>query len=399
MIIMNKMKNVHVIVATGKWGQDHLRYRRHRLAEFLKMHSETEEVIWICPSSNKPEKPYEKLENGIIQFPIADILPPRIFRFSRFFDVFYKSKLEPFIQYLTNKKAEKNVKFILWYTYPGFPAISNMFMWDKIMYDCSDLWVAPVGGDSNLLTKLREESIRRSENRIITAASKIICTSDFLGEKIKENPRSSGKQIVVIENGVEYDLFQSSQLIHDERMDKLGKPILGYIGGIKPKLDFSIIKKLAREHKDATILFIGPDGTNGDSEFKELLSLPNVVWLGKVNPLNVPSYMSRVDIGILPYKNSIYNQAVFPLKLFEFIASGKLVVGMNLPSTTKYSQENVYYHTSSGSDFLNVIHEIIVGKIYDKNSEYRKKTAKSMSWEGIFTKMYSLTKDNDSLFL
>ncbi|WP_394186932.1 glycosyltransferase [Metabacillus halosaccharovorans] len=398
-MIMKKNKNVHVIVSTGKWGQDHLRYRRHRLAEFLKMHNETEEVVWLCPSSNKSEKPYEKLENGIIQFPISDILPPRIFRFSRFFDVFYKEKLQPFIEYLSKLKTENNLKFILWYTYPGFPAIPQMFIWDKVIYDCSDLWVAPVGGDSNLLTKLREESIRRSENRIITSASNIICTSDFLGEKIKNNPRSSGKKIDVIENGVEYDLFQSSQVKEDKRMDKLSNPILGYIGGIKPKLDFASIKALAKEHDNGTILFIGPDGTNGDTEFKDLLTLPNVVWLGKVDPLDVPSYMNKIDIGILPYKKSIYNQAVFPLKLFEFIASGKLVVGMNLPSTSKYNQEDVYYHTNSERDFLKVINEIILKNTYKENCDYRKQIAKRMSWEDIFTKMYALTKDDDSLFL
>ena len=43
---------IHVIVATGEWGQDQLRYRRHRLAEFLAGRKETKEVIWVCPSEN-----------------------------------------------------------------------------------------------------------------------------------------------------------------------------------------------------------------------------------------------------------------------------------------------------------------------------------------------------------
>ncbi|MFB8735909.1 hypothetical protein ACEQPO_26335 [Bacillus sp. SL00103] len=32
---------IHVVVATGEWGQDGLRYRRHRLAEFLASDPET----------------------------------------------------------------------------------------------------------------------------------------------------------------------------------------------------------------------------------------------------------------------------------------------------------------------------------------------------------------------
>ncbi|MDI5791349.1 hypothetical protein PO124_31960 [Bacillus licheniformis] len=93
--------------------------------------------------------------------------------------------------------------------------------------------------------------------------------------------------------------------------------VLGFIGGIKPKLDLSSSKKLP-EQKRVDILFVGPDGTNGDEDFKALLEEDNVIWTGPAAPSEVPAYMNVVDIGIMPYKPSPYNNAVFPLKLFEF---------------------------------------------------------------------------------
>lgn len=64
--------------------------------------------------------------------------------------------------------------------------------------------------------------------------------------------------------------------------------------------------------------------------------------------------MQLVDIGIMPYKNSPYNDAVFPLKLFEFLAAGKPVVGCNLSSTSKIKRPFVYEYVegSDPADFI-----------------------------------------------
>ena len=90
------------------------------------------------------------------------------------------------------------------------------------------------------------------------------------------------------------------------------------------------------------ILFVGPDGTNGDPSFQHALKLPNVIWTGAVAPEEVPAYMKLIDVGMMPYKQSPYNQAVFPLKLYEFLAAGIPVVGLNLPSTERLKENDVY---------------------------------------------------------
>ena len=79
-------------------------------------------------------------------------------------------------------------------------------------------------------------------------------------------------------------------------------------------------------------------------KIKSLLTESNILWTGSVAPSIIPKYMNLIDIGIMPYKLSQYNQAVFPLKLFEFLAAGKSVVGMHLPSTKKYAAKSVYIH-------------------------------------------------------
>ncbi|EME73358.1 glycosyltransferase [Bacillus sonorensis] len=383
---MGDEKVIHVIVATGEWGQDQLRYRRHRLAEFLAEQQETKEVFWVCPAAEAPQEAFTKLHNGIIQFAVKDFLKKKMFRFARYRDVFYQKKLRLLLERLkTEVEAEK---VCLWYTFPGFPLLSSLYDWDHIVYDCSDLWAAPISGKRNLASTFRQKVIFEAESRIIKAANTIFCTSEHLRQNVENRLGEEGKPVFTVENGVEYDFFA----LNHERAEVLSGrkgTVLGFIGGIKPKLDFKLVKKAARAKKDWIFLFVGPDGTNGDADFKEMLEEDNVVWTGPAAPAEVPAYMNVIDIGIMPYKPSPYNDAVFPLKLFEFLAAGKPVAGMNLPSTKKVEKEDVYRHMT-GSDpgaFTALCEEL--ERSYDDPSsiELRKKIACEKDWHRLFLTM------------
>ncbi|MED2941886.1 glycosyltransferase [Bacillus swezeyi] len=383
---MKAEKVIHVVVATGEWGQDQLRYRRHRLAEFLAKQQETEEVIWVCPSEEAPSDTFTVLDNGIKQFAVKDFLKKKVFRFGRYKDVFYKKKLALLLEHLTADVHGEKV--CLWYTFPGFPLLSSLYQWDQVIYDCSDLWAAPISGKQNIASAFRQKVIFEAESRIIKAADTIFCTSEYLCQNVKNRLKGEEKPVFKIENGVEYELFA----LNDQKADVLNGregTVLGFIGGIKPKLDFKLVKEAARAKKDWTFLFVGPDGTNGDPEFKELLKEENVIWTGPAAPSEVPAYMNVIDIGIIPYKPSSYNNAVFPLKLFEFLAAGKPVVGLNLPSTEKVQKEHIYRHIA-GSDtgtFTNVCEELESSHDDPSHIELRKKTAREKDWHHLFHTM------------
>lgn len=387
---MKEMKNIHIIVATGEWAQDQLRYRRHRLAEFLQNHPETKEVIWLCPTPVQNEKSYTIMSNGIKQWTIKDLLPHKIFRFGRYIDGFHRNKLKPLLQYL--KKAQEQYSVNLWYTFPGFPILSDLLLWNKVVYDCSDLWTSPINGKNSIQANFRKDIIAKAENRIIQSADIITCTSEYLRTRIVEKLGSEEK-VFTFENGVEFDLFAKNPTQMENILpDHFNGTVLGFIGGIKPKLDFDLIKEVAQKKREWLFLFVGPDGTNDHPKFKELLTESNVIWTGSVAPSDVPKYMNLIDIGIMPYKSSEYNQAVFPLKLFEFLAAGKSVLGMYLPSTKKYAEDSIYAHldTNNTIQFINVV-EQLEGTINDENLISRRKTlAKTKNWNEVFEDMFRL---------
>jgi teichuronic acid biosynthesis glycosyltransferase TuaH len=46
----------------------------------------------------------------------------------------------------------------------------------------------------------------------------------------------------------------------------------------------------------------------------------------------VSSYLSGVDVGITPYRDTPFNRASFPLKTLEYLGSGLPVVSSDLPT-------------------------------------------------------------------
>lgn len=382
-----KQKTVHVIVAAGEWGHDGLRYRRHRLAEYLKQQPETQEVIWLCPSPHITEDVYSSLPNGIRQVTITDILPHKLFRFGRYMDVFYQSKLRSLLFYL--KQAEGKNRIQLWYTFPGFPLLADLFAWDQVLYDCSDLWSSPMNGKTSVLSSFRQSIISGAENRIIKKADAVFCTSSYLRDRVVEK-RGTTEQVYVFENGVEFPLFADvKEEAKNVLPDDFNGTVLGFIGGIKPKLDFTLIAEAAIKRPDWLFLFVGPDGTGQNSEFEALLAKKNVVWTGSIPSNEVPKYMNLIDIGIMPYKKSPYNEAVFPLKLFEFLAAGKPVVGVHLPSTKNCVEEGAYTHLESNDpqEFLEACEGFIESKDSRKQGIRRQEIAKEKDWNRIFERM------------
>lgn len=388
------MKQIHVIIATGMWEQDGLKYRRHRLAEFLQRQPETQEVIWICPTPDRQFSGFTMLKNGIREFAVQDLLPNRIFRFGRFVDLFYQPKLKSLLSRLFQLNG--HFRFYLWYTCPEFPLLPDLFPWDKVVYDCSDLWSAPISGELSPVYLIRQGLILRAEQRIIGRADLIFCTSDYLHEQmLKKVQVDKCSRIFTAENGVAYDLFSRDLPAVKTLPENFCGTVLGYIGGIKPKLDFELIKQAAVKKRDWLFLFVGPDGTGHDPAFRRLLYERNVLWLGRVAPADVPEYMKLVDVGIMPYKPSPYNQAVFPLKLFEFLAAGKPAVGVHLPSTQKYSEEGVYasLNTDDPDSFVQACEQMEALKNHEDLVAKRRDSARAKDWNEIFRKMLEQVLD------
>jgi len=149
------------------------------------------------------------------------------------------------------------------------------------------------------------------------------------------------EKILVAPDGV--DLKQFNLEITKEEARKiqglpLDKKIVLYSGhlyewkGVETLLETA--KLISNKNEDVIFVFVG--GTDEDvREFKKKAAgLKNVLILGYRPHSQIPTYLQSADVLVLPNKSgtNISEEFTSPLKLFEYMASGRPIVASNLSS-------------------------------------------------------------------
>ncbi len=132
-----------------------------------------------------------------------------------------------------------------------------------------------------------------------------------------ERARIIGVPATLIPNAVNRELFGS---IADERPPDLPEtdgPVLGYCGSLYGDwFDWEALRAVALAFPNGTVVVIG-DAKDIDPEMPT-----NVVFLGLKAQEDLPAYVQRFDVGLLPFHVTETTHAVSPLKVYEYLASG-----------------------------------------------------------------------------
>ena len=132
------------------------------------------------------------------------------------------------------------------------------------------------------------------------------------------------KQCFVVHNGVDFNLFRQSYSFPKEQ-----PVVIGFIGMIASRLDFSILEEIVRRFPEAILMLVGGiafDGQSVDEEVARLKSFPNVQFTGIQPHEALPGYLKRFHVGIIPNVKNAQTAAVYPMKINEYLAAGIPVV-------------------------------------------------------------------------
>jgi glycosyltransferase involved in cell wall biosynthesis len=179
-----------------------------------------------------------------------------------------------------------------------------------------------------------EKPIEEREARLISRADQVFIHSPALLEKKgKLNP-----QTVFVPNGVDYQAYATP---HREPVDlrPIPHPRIGYVGIIKKQLDLALLLTLAQRHRQWSFVLVGPQGNLGAQAtlIQELSSMPNVYFLGGKPVDALPAYTQHLDVCLLCYRVNDYAKFIYPLKLHEYLASGRPVVSSPIPSLQEFA--------------------------------------------------------------
>jgi glycosyltransferase involved in cell wall biosynthesis len=97
-------------------------------------------------------------------------------------------------------------------------------------------------------------------------------------------------------------------------------------------LDTGLLAGVARRLPDWTFLLIGEAKT----DLSALAGLPNVILAGPRPHEELPAYAQHWTVSLLPFRDNDQIRASNPLKLREYLAAGRPLVGTDFPALDGY---------------------------------------------------------------
>ncbi len=252
-----------------------------------------------------------------------------------------------------------------------------------VVYDCVDDHAAQAGVNRN------PARVAQEETAILSRANLVTTTSHKLYELKKE--RNPNTHLALNAGDVELYLagpsLEASEKAN-EVMKHISSPIIGTVGALDSyKIDFELLADVARRKLAWQFVFIGsPVVERMSKELSQLLTLPNVHVLGTINRRDVPAYVHKFDVCMIPYRDSRYNEASFPLKFWEFMAAGKSIVASGAPELRNY--ESLISYISTSDQFIEAVD--IQLQSSNIHSAERQEMAREHSWQRRAEKLLSL---------
>jgi glycosyltransferase involved in cell wall biosynthesis len=172
------------------------------------------------------------------------------------------------------------------------------------------------------------------ERRVIERVDQVFVISPGLLER----KGGINSHTALVPEGVDYELY-STEVPDPDDMAAIPHPRIGYTGALKLQLDWRLQLELARRHPSWSLVFVGPrrmpDGEGAILD--EMARLPNVYFLGPKSVADLARYPQHFDVCTMPYLVNGYTNNIYPLKLHEYLASGRPVVGSPIRSLRDFS--------------------------------------------------------------
>ncbi len=230
---------------------------------------------------------------------------------------------------------------------------------------------------------VKSEVIQLLENRLLKKSDVLIVTA----QSLLDSRKNIIKNIHLVPNGAEVEHFRkvmSEDTIVSEEIARIKRPIVGFLGSISYWLDMSLIRHIALSHTEWSIVLIGPVRT----DVSKIASLPNVHLLGRKDYQELPGYLKAFDVCINPYILDGVAEGCSPLKLYEYLATGKPIVSVDMPEARKFN--SIVRIARSKEEFVS---EIGLALQEDKSlASVRAKESEKHSWDERFRQVESVVE-------
>lgn len=196
-----------------------------------------------------------------------------------------------------------------------------------VIYDITDDWaMAPSFSD-------RERKLIVEQDRALCRRADLVIVCS---EGLAASRGGRCERILLLPNGVDSEHYAA---IPDKTLEgRWPGPVFGYTGTIhSDRFDVDLVAGLACSFPEGSVVLTGPDHLT-PAETDKLAAIKNIYITGPVPYAEIPEIMSHFDVCIVPHVETKFTNSLNPLKLWEYLASGKPVVSTNVAGFNSYPQ-------------------------------------------------------------
>jgi glycosyltransferase involved in cell wall biosynthesis len=156
--------------------------------------------------------------------------------------------------------------------------------------------------------------------------------------------------VLIAPNGVELEKYEGLPSPSEARR-QLNLPeglTVGFTGHIYPGRGADLLFELAKQLQAVNFLWVGgtPELVSHWRKQLQNANIKNVTMTGFVQHESIPLHQAAADVLLMPYSRSIsassgqdIAEVINPMKMFEYMASGRTIVSADLPSIREVLNE------------------------------------------------------------
>ena len=191
-------------------------------------------------------------------------------------------------------------------------------------------WVYYCVDDFSQWPGLDQTTLLEMERSLIAKADVLIAAS----ENLKQRLEGYGRRVKLLNHGVDLEHWQADGRENTlASLEEFERPLIVFWGLIDERMDVEFVDRLSSDLEQGTILLVGPQSSPDPA----LQRISRVRLHAPVRYEELPCVGRAADVLMMPYADLPVTRAMQPLKLLEYLATGRPVVVRDLPATRPWS--------------------------------------------------------------